>query len=99
MIQKIENEWKDKTLDLVDYKLGRFKILQGAQIEEYQLKLDEHRALAGTIHTSATVQVLIDLAADWESRLSDVQEALEVWVRVQANYIYLAPVMESDDIR
>lgn len=28
-----------------------------------------------------------------------MQDALETWVRVQANYLYLAPVMESEDIK
>ena len=37
-------------------------------------------------------------AEAWEKKLNLIQEALEIWVRVQANFLYLEPVMRSGDI-
>ena len=98
MLAKMEREWDGKLLELTTFRDTGIPILQGANVEEHQTKLDEHRLLAQTICTSAEVLILKEQSAAWEKRLTSVQEALETWVRVQANYLYLAPVMESEDI-
>ena len=38
-------------------------------------------------------------AESWARILTRVQEVLEVWLRVQANFLYLEPVLRADDIR
>ena len=41
---------------------------------------------------------LLDRAVTWAEQLLTVQKTLEVWVRVQTNFLYLEPVMRSGDI-
>jgi dynein heavy chain, axonemal len=37
-------------------------------------------------------------ARAWEKTMMKIQEILEVWVAVQANYLYLEPIFNSEDI-
>ena len=37
-------------------------------------------------------------ANNWERLMVFLQEVLEVWIRVQANYLYLEPIFHSEDI-
>ena len=37
-------------------------------------------------------------ATNWERLMVFLQEVLEVWIRVQANYLYLEPIFHSEDI-
>jgi hypothetical protein len=48
-------EWDGKTLEITYFRDTGYKILQGANIEEHQIKLDEHRMLSQTIKFSAEV--------------------------------------------
>ena len=61
-------------------------------------RLEEHRLIAMTIRSSPDVGPLSEEAQAWESKLILVQEILEIWIRVQANFLYLEPVMRSEDI-
>lgn len=99
MLRKMENEWEGQVLELSPYRDTGIQVLQGANVEEVQVRLDEHRLLSQTIRSSSDIGILQKKASDWEKRLAQVQEALETWVRVQANFLYLAPVMQSEDIR
>jgi len=99
MLRKMESEWEGQVLELSPYRDTGIQVLQGANVEEVQVRLDEHRLLSQTIRSSADIGILQKKASDWEKRLAQVQEALETWVRVQANFLYLAPVMQSEDIR
>lgn len=99
MLRKMEKEWEGQILELSSYRDTGIQVLQGANVEEVQVRLDEHRLLSQTIRSSADIGHLQQKAVDWEKRLAQVQEALETWVRVQANFLYLAPVMQSEDIR
>ena len=46
MLTKMDREWQGKTLEISYFRDTGFKILQGANIEEHQVKLDEHRMLS-----------------------------------------------------
>lgn len=46
MLAKMEREWDGKLLELTQFRETGIPILQGANVEEHQMKLDEHRLLA-----------------------------------------------------
>jgi dynein heavy chain len=37
-------------------------------------------------------------AVSWERLMVFLQEVIEVWIKVQANYLYLEPIFHSEDI-
>jgi dynein heavy chain, axonemal len=73
-------------------------VLVGTSLEENLARLEEHRMVAMTIRSSPDVGPLWGEAQAWEAKLILAQEILEIWVRVQANFLYLEPVMRSEDI-
>lgn len=97
-LNEMEQEWKDQALELTAFRDTGLQVLQGACVEETQARLEEHCLLAHTIRSSPDVGPLQSQAEAWETKLNLIQEALEIWVRVQANFLYLEPVMRSGDI-
>lgn len=98
-LNEMEQDWRDQVLELTAFRDTELKVLQGACVEETQARLEEHCLLAHTIRSSPDVGPLQKQAEDWELKLSMLQEAIEIWARVQANFLYLEPVMRSGDIK
>ena len=99
ILTKMEEEWKSRELQLTTFRETNIKILYGPNIEEIQQSLDEHYLTAQTIRSSPDVAPLQQRAESWERQLARVQEVLEVWVRVQGNFLYLEPVLRAEDIK
>ena len=66
MLDKMENEWKDLRFELTSFRDTGIPILQGQNVEEIQLLLDEHTLTAQTIRSSPDVTPMIDRATNWE---------------------------------
>ena len=98
MLKKMQTEWEDQYLELTTFRDTKIQVLVGASLEENMTRLEEHRLIAMTIRSSPDVGPLLEQAQAWESKLILVQEILEIWIRVQANFLYLEPVMRSEDI-
>lgn len=60
--------------------------------------LDDHTITAQTIRSSPNVAPMEKKAISWMNTLFHVQEILEQWVKVQASYLYLEPIFNSEDI-
>jgi dynein heavy chain len=98
MLDKMEGEWKDLRFELTTFRESGIPILQGQNVEEIQLLLDEHTLNAQTIRSSPDVAPMEERATNWERLMVFLQEVLEVWIKVQANYLYLEPIFHSEDI-
>jgi dynein heavy chain len=99
MLAKMELDWASQFLELTTLRDTAIPILLGPNVEAMQQRLDEHCLLAQTVRSSPDVGPLQERAEVWARTLTRVQEVLEVWLRVQANFLYLEPVLRADDIR
>ena len=66
MLDKMEGEWKDLRFELTVFRDTGIPILQGANVEEIQLLLDEHTLTAQTIRSSPDVTAMEERAINWE---------------------------------
>jgi dynein heavy chain len=99
MLAKIEKEWDGKKFTLLGWKNGEIPILQGQSVEDIQMLLDDNVIKAQTIRSNPSVGFMADKAKQWEELLIFMQEVLEIWIKVQTNFLYLEPVFSSEDIR
>ena len=74
-------------------------ILQGANIEEMQSMLDEHVLLSQSIRQDPGALPLLEEANEWFHTMMATQRILDVWVKVQQNYLYLWPIFNSAGIQ
>ncbi len=98
MLDKMDAEWQDLRFEITLFRDSGISILQGQNIEEIQTLLDEHTLTSQTIKSSPDVEPMQDRAVAWERLMVFLQEVLEVWIKVQANYLYLEPIFHSEDI-
>jgi len=47
---------------------------------------------------SPYARVFLDKITEWENRLMLTQDNVEMWLKVQAVWMYLEPVFSSEDI-
>lgn len=66
MLDKMETEWKDLRLELTTFRDSEILILQGSNVEEIQLLLDEHSLNAQTIRTNPDVAPMEERAIKWD---------------------------------
>ena len=99
MLNRIEEEWKDRKFELLSWKNTDILIFAGVAFEDIQMMLDESVLRIQTIRSDPGVKFIEEYAAQWEDLLVFLQEACEIWVKVQQAYVYLVPVFNSEDIR
>jgi len=66
MLDKMETEWRDLRFELTTFRDTGIPILQGNNVEEIQLLLDEHTLTAQTIRSSPDVKPMEERAINWE---------------------------------
>ena len=96
MMRGMKDDWKE-----VNYTCKKWKdsfILEGEAVEEVQTFLDDHIVKTQTMKGSPYAKFMLDEILDWEKKLLRSQDNLEVWLKVQAVWLYLAPVFSSEDI-
>jgi dynein heavy chain len=99
MLDKMEHEWHSEVLELSAFRDTGIRILQGTVVEGMQLRLDEHIVTTQSILANPDVAPLVTRAETWEQKLLQAQESLDVWQRVQGNFLYLEPVLRAPDIK
>lgn len=95
----MQNEWRSVYFELKSFKDTDIPILVGANIEAMQSMLDEHVLQAQMIKNNPDVEPLIVQASDWEHTMLYTQEILEIWLRVQTNYLFLVPIFNAGGIQ
>ena len=88
--------WEPLTFAPIELK-GTYK-LGGDCIEELQQTLDDHLIKTQTMKGSPFAKYFLDSIIEWEDILMKTQDNLEMWLKVQAIWMYLEPVFSSEDI-
>jgi len=97
-LMKMTQEWAELRFGITIWKDTGLSILRGAEIEEIQQKLDEHIISAQMIRTNPYVKPIKEEAKSFEKKLVFLQDSIELWTKVQANFLYLDPIFSSEDI-
>lgn len=98
MLDKMEKDWQELRFNLIKWKNRGISIFQGSSIEDIQALLDDHTIKAQTIRSNPNVKFMEERAIKWEKLMLYVQDVLEVWIEVQAKYLYLEPIFNFEDI-
>lgn len=93
---KMQDEWKDMRFDITRYRDSDVYIL--ASLDDVQALLDDHVLKVQAMRGSPYIVALGKRAEDWEHKLISMQDILDVWLKVQATWMYLEPIFGSEDI-
>lgn len=91
--------WDNIELKLKSWKDGPYYVIVGDSVDEIQTLLDDHIIQTQTMKGSQFAKIFEAEISKWESDLLYLRDSLEVWLKVQANWIYLSPIFASPDIK
>lgn len=95
-LANMQEEWKDIKFELMEYRDSETYILSA--LDDIQTLLDDHILKAQSMRGSPYIVALGDRANDWEAKLVNMQDIMDVWMKVQSTWMYLEPIFSSEDI-
>lgn len=97
IVGKLKKEWKNREFRVDPYKdSGKFLIVG---IDPILDSLDEDIAKLSSILSSPNVKFFEKEIKTDRDILIDIQEIIELWIKVQKHWQYLLPIFSSEDIK
>ncbi|XP_072152186.1 dynein axonemal heavy chain 3 isoform X4 [Bemisia tabaci] len=93
---KMQGEWTDIKFTCIPHRDTGVYVL--ASVDDIQVMLDDHILKAQTMRGSPHVKPFEREMQAWEEKLISMQDILDVWLQVQATWMYLEPIFGSEDI-
>jgi dynein heavy chain len=98
-LNKQAEEWTETIFLMNPYRDSGTSILSGSCVDEIQMILDDQIVKTQTMLTSPYIKPFAERAKDWETFLTTTQDVIDIWLKVQAQWLYLEPIFASDDIK
>jgi dynein heavy chain len=95
-VNQMQQEWMPLAFEF--FEKGSTYIVGGSTLEEIQVLLDDHVVKSQTFASSPYAAALGDELGDWVKILVNLQNTIEIWLKVQATWLYLEPIFSSEDI-
>lgn len=97
-MKKMKEEWEPLEFTCKEVAGKDSKILSGDAVELIQTTLDDHIIKTQTMKGSPYAKFMLQDIVEWEELLMRTQDNLDLWLKVQAVWMYLEPVFSSEDI-
>ena len=92
----MQDEWEDVAFSLTEYRDSGISILSAC--DDIQTILDDHIVKTITMKGSSFIKPFEKEMKEWEEKVVRVQETIDEWLKMQAQWLYLDPIFSSEDI-
>lgn len=94
----MKEDWEPIMVEIKSWKETGTYVVGGASVEEAQQILDDQSVKTMTMKGSPYAKIFEERIQQWENWLAYTNELFDFWIKVQRVWLYLEPVMMSQDI-